>query len=87
MPSHYSAGIKPIFQLISELYEHTSLIITSNKGFNDWTEMMGGDPVITTTILDRIMHYSEIFNLSGKATDWNTMRKHLLGRIFKHIVA
>ena len=54
------------FQLIAELYEQTSLIITSNKGFGDWAELMG-DPVITTAILDRIMHHSEIFNLSGKS--------------------
>lgn len=52
------------FQLISALYEQTALIITSNKGFEDWAELMG-DPVITTAILDRIAHHSEIFNLTG----------------------
>jgi DNA replication protein DnaC len=52
------------FQLISALYEQTALIITSNKGFEDWAEFMG-DPVITTAILDRIAHHSEIFNLTG----------------------
>ncbi|MGI6421333.1 MAG: IS21-like element helper ATPase IstB [Syntrophomonadaceae bacterium] len=51
------------FQLIAKLYEQTSLIITSNKGFDDWAELMG-DPVITTAILDRIVHHSEIFNLT-----------------------
>lgn len=55
------------FQLVSELYEQTSLIITSNKGFSDWAELMGGDPVITTAILDRVMHHSEIFNLTGNS--------------------
>ena len=54
------------FQLISVLYEQTSLIITSNKGFEDWAELMG-DPVITTAILDRIIHHSEIFNLTGES--------------------
>jgi DNA replication protein DnaC len=54
------------FKLISELYEQTSLIITSNKGFSEWTEIMG-EQEITTAILDRIMHYSEIFNLKGKS--------------------
>jgi DNA replication protein DnaC len=54
------------FQLISALYEQASLIITSNKGFEDWAELMG-DPVITTAILDRIAHHSEIFNLSGES--------------------
>lgn len=54
------------FQLITTLYEQTSLIITSNKGFEDWAELMG-DPVITTAILDRIVHHSEIFNLTGES--------------------
>jgi len=54
------------FKLISELYEQTSIIITSNKGFSEWTEILG-EQEITTAILDRIMHYSEIFNLKGKS--------------------
>ena len=54
------------FQLITDLYEQTSLIITSNKGFGKWAEIMG-DQIITTAVLDRIMHHSEIFNLSGKS--------------------
>ena len=31
-----------------------------------WAEVLG-DPVITMAILDRLMHHSEIFNLSGKS--------------------
>ncbi len=54
------------FQLVSALYEQTAMIITSNKGFEDWAELMG-DPVITTAILDRIAHHSEVFNLKGES--------------------
>ena len=54
------------FKLITALYEQTSIIITSNKGFGKWAEIMG-DQVITTAILDRLMHHSEIFNLTGKS--------------------
>ena len=54
------------FKLISQLYEQTSIIITSNKGFSEWTEILG-EQEITTAILDRIMHYSEIFNLKGRS--------------------
>jgi DNA replication protein DnaC len=31
------------FNLVSELYERTSMIITSNKGFDEWAEMMGDE--------------------------------------------
>jgi DNA replication protein DnaC len=54
------------FQLVSRLYQNTSIIITSNKGFDEWPEFLG-DPVIATAILDRLVHNSEIFNLSGES--------------------
>ncbi len=54
------------FQLISALHEQTSLIITSNKGLEDWTELLG-DPALTTAVLDRITYRCELFNISGKS--------------------
>ena len=52
------------FNLASELYERTSIIITSNKGFDEWAEMMG-DEVMTTAMLDRLLHHVRIFSLDG----------------------
>lgn len=54
------------FQVVSQLYENTSIIITSNKGFDEWPEFIG-DPVITTAILDRLIHKSELFNMKGES--------------------
>ncbi|MDI6602458.1 MAG: IS21-like element helper ATPase IstB [Thermoanaerobacteraceae bacterium] len=52
------------FQLVNKLYDQTSIIITSNKGPEEWGELIG-DPAITTAILDRIVHKCELINLSG----------------------
>ncbi len=52
------------FQLINKLYGQTSIIITSNKGPEEWGELLG-DPAITTAILDRIVHKCEVINLDG----------------------
>lgn len=52
------------FQFINKLYGQTSIIITSNKGPDDWGELLG-DPAITTAILDRIVHRCEVIHLSG----------------------
>lgn len=52
------------FQLINKLYGQTSIILTSNKGPEDWGELLG-DPAITTAILDRILHKSEVIHLHG----------------------
>ena len=54
------------FNLISELYEQTSIIITSNKEFDGWAEMMGDD-VMTTALLDRLLHHARVFNLDGES--------------------
>lgn len=52
------------FQLINKLYGQSSIIITSNKGPEEWGELLV-DPAITMAILDRIVHKCEVINLSG----------------------
>jgi DNA replication protein DnaC len=53
-----------LFSFITACYEHKSLVVTSNKGFDDWADFLG-DPVIATAILDRLIFKCEIFNLTG----------------------
>lgn len=52
------------FHLINHLYERSSIILTSNKSPDQWTELMG-DEGITTAILDRLLHRVEIINLNN----------------------
>jgi len=54
------------FSLISELYERSSIIITSNKGFDSWAETLG-DEVMTTALLDRLLHHAKVYNLDGES--------------------
>ncbi len=54
------------FTFVSAMSEKTSLIITSNKGFDEWTEFLG-DATITTAILDRLIHHCEIVNMTGNS--------------------
>jgi len=54
------------FNLISEMYEKQSIIITSNKSFTVWAEMLG-DEVMTTAMLDRLLHHANIFTLAGES--------------------
>ena len=62
------------FNLISELYEKKSIVITSNKDFNDWAEMLG-DEIMTTALLDRLLHHSKIFNLIGNSFRIKKLKK------------
>jgi DNA replication protein DnaC len=64
------------FNLISELYEKTSLIVTSNKSFDAWAEMMG-DTVMTTALLDRLLHHARVFTLNGESYRIKISRKEV----------
>lgn len=52
------------FHLINHLYERSSIILTSNKGPEQWGELMG-DQGITTAILDRLLHRVEVIQLNN----------------------
>ena len=54
------------FALISELYENTSVVITSNKGFDGWAEILG-DAVLATALLDRLTHRCQILNFTDES--------------------
>jgi DNA replication protein DnaC len=54
------------FNLINELHDRASLIITTNKSPAEWADVLN-DPVLTTAILDRVLHRCEIIKLSGKS--------------------
>ena len=53
-----------LFRLICERYEHGSIILTSNKYFSDWGELMN-DSVIATAMLDRLLHHAHVINIRG----------------------
>lgn len=54
------------FTFISDTYETTSLVFTTNKEITEWAEMMG-DPVLTTAMLDRVLHHAKCFSLRGES--------------------
>lgn len=54
------------FQFIYDLYDKVAFILTSNKGPGEWGKFLG-DPTLTTAILDRLLHRSEIITFDKAA--------------------
>jgi DNA replication protein DnaC len=54
------------FTLISDTYETSSVIFTTNKEITGWAEMLG-DPVLTAALLDRILHHARCYSLKGES--------------------
>ncbi len=61
-------GSQLLFQLLADRYERASVIITTNLGFADWTQLFG-DPTLTAALLDRLTHKAHII-----MCDWDSYR-------------
>lgn len=55
-----------LFHLVSARYEKSAIVLTTNKTFGQWGELMG-DNAIATATLDRLLHHAEVFILKGES--------------------
>lgn len=53
-----------VFQLVSRRYERGSIIVTSNKAFSEWGQVLGDD-VLASAILDRLLHHCDVVSING----------------------
>ena len=59
-------GAQLIFQILAERHERKPVMITTNMGFGDWTQIFG-DPSMTAALLDRITHKAYVINCSWES--------------------
>jgi DNA replication protein DnaC len=60
-------GADLLFQVISQRYERGSMVITSNRPFKKWAEIFNNDSIVTSAILDRILHHCEPIIIEGQS--------------------
>lgn len=72
-------GAELLFQVLAERQEKGSVIITTNLGFADWTQVFG-DPVMTAALLDRLTHRAHIINCLWDSHRLNESLKRQLAK-------
>ena len=55
------------YRLVSHRDRRGSILITTNKGIKDWPEILAGDEVLATAILDRLLHNSYVLDIKGRS--------------------
>lgn len=60
-------GADLLFQIISERYERGSILLSTNRAFKHWPEIFNHDAVLTSALLDRLLHHAEICLVEGKS--------------------
>ena len=71
LPINHTGAVL-FFQLMNRRYEHASTVLTSNKGFEEWGEVLGDD-VMAAALIDRVLHHCHLVNISGNSF---RMREH-----------
>ena len=61
-------GAELLFQVLTERHERKSVIVTTNLGFADWTQIFG-EANVTAALLDRLTHRASILTCS-----WSSYR-------------
>jgi len=65
------------FRLVSCRYQRGSMLITANKSVKDRPGVLAEDEVMTTALLDRLLHRCHVFNVKGRACRLRDLERSL----------
>jgi DNA replication protein DnaC len=71
--------VELLFRLLTNRYERSSVLITSNLAFADWAQVFQGEQM-TAALLDRITHRCHIFEMNGESYRFRESMKAKKGR-------
>jgi DNA replication protein DnaC len=60
-------GADCLFQIVSQRYERGATAITTNRIYKQWAGIFNNDSVLTSALLDRLLHHAETVSIEGRS--------------------
>jgi DNA replication protein DnaC len=60
-------GADGLFQILSRRYERSATLITTNRVYKAWAGIFNNDSVLTSALLDRLMHHGQTVTIEGRS--------------------
>jgi DNA replication protein DnaC len=79
------SAIQDLYEIIAERYERGSIILTSNRAFEEWHEVFG-NPLLASAALDRLTHHAHLIVITGESYRQKSRRKEALSNLHSHIL-
>lgn len=73
------AAIQDLYEIIAERYERGSIIVTSNRAFEEWHDVFGND-LLASAALDRLTHHAHLLVITGESYRQRSRRKEALSQ-------
>ncbi len=73
----FPAYIQDLYEIICERYEHGSILVTSNRAFEEWAEVFNND-LLSSAALDRLTHHAHSLVIQGESYRQISRRKEAL---------
>ncbi len=70
-------GIQDLYDIIAERYEHGSILITSNRAFEEWPPLFSND-LLASAALDRLTHHAHVITILGESYRQASRRKEAI---------
>ena len=67
-----------LYEIVSERYEHGSIIVTSNRAFEEWPEVFN-NPLLASAALDRLTHHCHTMIIRGESYRQRSRHKEVAG--------
>ena len=74
-----ASAVQDLYEIISDRYENGSIIVTSNRAFEEWHEVFGNE-LLSSAALDRLTHHAHMVVITGESYRQQSRRKEALSK-------